>query len=228
MNRRGFTLSGPCPLADVGLVLRDDCSRCAPTEAGEPEGTPLARGEILYLEGDEARCLFLVVSGLLREARVQEDGRSQGIRLVRPGELCGAEAFTRDAYQCSVDAVTDARVCRVPIDTVRAVAATSPEQALTLIETLAREVQALRDQVVLLGSLTAEERVRTFLRILTADTEPGAWTRLPLTRAELAVLAGLTQATVSRVFQRLARRGELSVRGRWVRVDNPSALQANP
>lgn len=228
MNRRGYTLMGPCPLAAVGLVLREDCSRCAPTKAGEPQGTPLARGETLYLQGDEARCLFLVVSGLLREARVQEDGRSQGIRLVRPGELCGAEAFTRDVYQCSVDAVTDARLCRVPVDDVRAVASRSPEQAVALIETLAREVQALRDQVVLLGSLTAEERVRTFLRILTADTEPGAWTRLPLTRTELAGLAGLTQATVSRVFQRLARRGEISVRGRWVRVDNERGLETNP
>ncbi|MGM0575013.1 MAG: Crp/Fnr family transcriptional regulator [Myxococcota bacterium] len=197
------------------MELRSLCARC---DGHPPYGqVELQRGGVLHLQGDVADALFLVVEGVLCETHVTEDGRGQGIRLVQPGDATGSEAMVRDEYQCSVEALTRARVCRIPVSDVEARMQDEPSQGPALCRVLASELVGLRDQVMAIGAMTAEERVEAVLRTLTSHAAAGAWVRLPLTRGELGELLSLAQGTVSRCIQRMARAGTLEVRGRRVR-----------
>ena len=93
-----------------------------------------------------------------------------------------------------------------------------PEQGLQLSAALGREAAELRESILIVGSLTAEERVEALLDRLMESVPAGEWLRLPLSRAELAEFVGLAPETVSRVIHRLARAGHFEVRGRRIRV----------
>jgi CRP/FNR family transcriptional regulator len=205
-----------CPVRGAGVHLRSQCETCA----GVPPSGQLQipRRMPLYGEGEPARHVYAVVRGYVRETRVTSDGRLLAVRLAAPGDLVGTESMVGGDYQSGVEAVTDAVVCRVPIDTVRDALSSDPAHALAFAELLCRQAAGLRESVVLLGSMSAEERVLSILRQLAPAGVEDDWFVLPLTRQEIGDLLGLALATVSRTVQRLHREGVLDVRGRRIRI----------
>jgi CRP/FNR family transcriptional regulator len=206
-------MPSPCPLHEKKLHLRASCSTCSGRPANQIN---LQRHGTLYLEGDVADAVFTTVEGFLQETRTLPDGRVQGIRLIKPGDLIGTEGLSQSHYQGTVEAVTHARVCKVQVQAVIDRVRGTPEQGLAVVRALSEEATSLRSAVLLVGAMTAEERVRSLLLDMTDRAAPGEWTKLPITRQELADLVGLAPATVSRVVQRLARSGLVTVRGRWI------------
>lgn len=211
-----------CPVRETGVELRDTCSHCL--------GTPstglarLLRHQVLYVEGAEAQHVFAVVDGFLRESRSSSDGRTQGIRVIVPGDVIGLEAFLGQPYRTTVEALSTARVCRVPARESHLFLGERPKVLDALNQMVVRQALELKDTVHLLGSADAETRILSLLGRLTSHKPAGTWVRLPVTRKELAELAGLADPTVSRIVQRMAREGSLEVRGRWIRVVDPSVL----
>lgn len=209
---------GRCPVYRRGVALRDVCETC--TGHAQSGQRRLERGTYLHMQGDEADGLYLVSDGVLKETYVTEDGRAQGIRLLQAGDVTGTEALVEPTYQCAVEALTDARVCRISIRDVERRIAERPDQGLAMTRALAGELHQLRQQIVLLGPSSAEERVLSTLKQLCRGADTAEWTKLPLSRLELAELLGLAHETVSRIVQRLARDGLIDVQGRRVRILN--------
>jgi CRP/FNR family transcriptional regulator len=192
---------------------------CPVCSGGDPaREVRLGRREILHTEGEAADAMYAVQQGFLRETRETPSGKLQAVRLVFPGDIVGTEALVRAEYQSNVEAVTASRLCRLPIDLVRDTVLRESSRALALSEALCRHEIALRDSTLLLGSMTAEERVMSFIHRVTSGTVPGCWTDLPLTRQDLGDFLGLALGTVSRTLHRLARAGALEVDGRRVRL----------
>lgn len=199
-----------CPLRKAGLEPREACASCtgaAPRSIGA--------GQVLYLEGDRGSAIFALIEGSLRESRSLPDGRTLGIRLVAPGEIVGTEALAGDAYQCTVEAMAPSRICAVPIAELRAAIDRRPGQGLRLAGALAAELERLRDAMLELGAMTADERVRSVIERFLGP--PGTWMRLPLGRRDLAELLGLSPSTVSRALKQLERGGFVEVSGRNIR-----------
>ncbi|MCC7384404.1 MAG: Crp/Fnr family transcriptional regulator [Deltaproteobacteria bacterium] len=208
-------MNAGCTVTRAGFELRSACSSC--------DGHPacghlmLSRRQPLYLEGDPARHVFAVVAGYVRETRTTADGRIQGVRLVTPGGVAGYEALRSPLYRTSADALTRARVCRVPRSEVELQLRTHGDQAVAMIGALVDELSFVRDSVLWIGALTAEERILALLARL-AGPDREARFRLPITRLEMAELLGLSHSTVSRTLHRLAKAGALTLEGRMVRL----------
>lgn len=217
--RRGFpppAVCRSCPVKDRGIQLRSTCDDC---EGRPPHGQlTLSPGTPLCLEEEPAEHVYAVVDGFLRETRTLPDGRAQALRLIEPGELAGAEALGAPRYHATVEAATTAVVCRVPVAAALETVRTRSEQAVALMGELVGELGAVRESLVWVGSLSAEDRVLAALTKLSRGTPRGSFFRLPVSRRELSELLGLAYETVSRAVQSLARRGVIQVRGRWIAI----------
>lgn len=183
----------------------------------------LEPGTVLTVEGAAAEHVFPVVAGYLKESRSLPDGRAVTVRLITPGDLVGTESLARSEYASTVEAVTRARVCRVPRSQVEAVLRESFDQMQAYHRLLEMQVQAMRDQLVLTNGMSAEERVLEALRHLGRAYAPGAWFRPALSRSELGEYLDLALATVSRAVRRLEARGLIELEGRSVRIAEPSS-----
>lgn len=192
------------------------------TEAPKPASTargveqdPLARfgtisrygkNSTICFEGDDVRYCFKVQSGTIRLCKTTEDGRRQIAAFLTAGDLFGW--VDKEAYNFSAEAVTDVIVERFDRRRMDDAANTDPSLGSRILAVVSRQLESAQNHLVLLGRMTAPERVATFLLDLVkrqrAESSGGS-IELAMNRRDLADYLGLTVETVSRVMNSLKR-----------------------
>lgn len=180
------------------------------------------KGEALYRAGDAFSNLYAVRTGSYKKVTLLADGREQVTGFYVSGELLGADGIATDHYASDVVALEDSSVCVMPFD---------------LLELLSREVKAVQHNVfrmlsadlvresnalILLGTMTADERVAAFLLDLSSRWQARAYSPnafgLRMTREETGSFLGLKLETVSRTLSRFQKQGLIKVRGKEVEI----------
>ena len=176
----------------------------------EAAGTRIAlrRGAELYVEGDESRYCYKVVSGAVRRCKLMIDGRRHIASFHGPGELLGfAPAGHHDL---TAEAITDTVVLRYPRAAIESRAERDPGLARELRSLVCRSLVEAHERMLLLGCKSAAERVAAFL-IERADAAATDRVELPMPRHDVADYLGLTIETVSRVLGTLKRSGVIAI-----------------
>ncbi len=175
----------------------------------------LSGGQLLMLEGDPSDHVANVTRGRLKVYKSLPDGRTQLLRVLRPGDFIGAPF--RDKMACTVAAITDCELCILPRRALKALFARHGEIEHAVMRQLENELADAQAHILALGRKTAMERVAGFI-LDEQDHERicgGSPDRLvlPLGRAEIGDLLGLTIETVSRCMTRLKKLGVIALEG---------------
>jgi CRP/FNR family transcriptional regulator, nitrogen fixation regulation protein len=126
-----------------------------------------------------------------------------------PSVLEGLEATGKTTL--AAQAITDAKVRVIKKQALNALASSDGKIANLLLSLTARELARKQDLVLLL-SRTAEERVIGFLKDMVKRASVNEnRVALPMSRQDIADYLGLTIETVSRVFWDLERRGAIEI-----------------
>ncbi|HKY95413.1 MAG TPA: helix-turn-helix domain-containing protein [Kiloniellales bacterium] len=176
-----------------------------PTETLEPDA-------VLFWEGDRAEDLFQVARGCLRLYRMMSDGRRAVTGFMFPGEILGVSF--KDRYLFTAEAITQAKLRRVPRTQLHASLARMPKLGRELLATASDEFSAAQDQMLLLARKTALERIANFLVIVarrTGATREAEEIELPMSRLDIADFLGLTIETVCRVLTKLKTEGLIAL-----------------
>jgi CRP/FNR family transcriptional regulator len=168
-----------------------------------------APGQVFRHEGDPPDYLFNITSGAVKLFKLLPDGRRQIVGFLSVGDFVG---FGRaDAAPASAEAITPVRLCRFERSRFRTLLDAHPELERRLLAVASDEIAAAQEHMLLLGRLTAEERVGRFLLARAASSQRRGGSNqgfeLPMTRGDIADFLGLTTETVSRVFTRLRQKG---------------------
>lgn len=159
----------------------------------------------LFAEGETAEAVYKVVEGTIRLHKLLPDGRRQVIGFLQAGDMMGLSMAGNYLY--TAECVTAAAVRRIPRNRFEAMMDEQPALARKLLTTMASELVAAQDQMLLLGRKTAVEKLASFLLALgrrAAARNPGCRRiDLPMSRTDIADYLGLTTETVSRGFTKL-------------------------
>lgn len=213
-NVRAISAASPaiacevCEVRDRALCAALDRQEILALNAITTEVT-LRPGQAVFHEDDEAHYVFNVTEGVVRLSKLLSDGRRQITGFLLPGDLVGIAMGERYAY--SAEAIGAVRLCRFPTDRLRQLFERYQKLETRLLGIACDDLVAAQDHMVLLGRMTARERLLRFLVSLTqrmAD-RGGAPDRvhLPMVRADIADYLGLTVEHVSRTFRALADDG---------------------
>jgi CRP/FNR family transcriptional regulator len=225
---------------DGGSPARQATLRRAPLFAGLGDGDlsllaalsrdrALARGEILFGEGEEARGFFILTSGYLKLIRSSADGREKVLHFVHPGEsFAEAAVFGLGTYPATAVALERSEVLAFPRDAFRELLARNPRFALNLIVSLSNTLRRFAREIEELSFAGVPARLASYLLELAGDGPPaGALTLLlPVGKGELASRLGTANETLSRVFRKLSEEGIVEVRGRRVTVRDRARLRS--
>lgn len=187
----------------------------------------ICAGKHLYHEGQSARNIYEVVTGVLRLTRVMEDGRRQVIAFGYPGDVVG---FPSDGeYHTDCDALLPTTVI-VHNRSALERPGTNPALHQKLLQAALREISAMQDHFLMLGRKSAGERVASFLLTLEerAGMPLGQFTQfdLPMSRSDIADFLGLTTETVCRTLTRLRKSNVIALdRVHTVIILKPDALR---
>jgi CRP/FNR family transcriptional regulator len=189
----------------------------------------LSAGEVLYRAGEAFTHLYLVKTGAFKTVVMLPDGREQITGFHFAGDMMGLDAMASATHPSEAIALEGAALCAVPRIALAQLARRVERVQNHVERLLAREV--VRDQgvMLLLGRMTADERVAVFLHSLSARFRARGYSsqefNLPMAREDIGNYLGLTLETVSRALSKLRKAGVLSVDGKHIRILQPAALQ---
>lgn len=187
------------------------------------------KGAHLYHAGSEFESIHAVHSGFLKSTVSLEDGTEQIVQFVLPGDPVGLDGIATGSHQCTTVALEDSSVCGALYGPLVELCHQIPSLQRYLSRLLATEVRSGAKLMLLLGNMSAEARVATFLLRLSSRLAAKGYSstqfRLPMTRQELASYLGLRLETVSRIFSALRDEELIAVNGRQVFFKSPEGLQ---
>jgi CRP/FNR family transcriptional regulator, nitrogen fixation regulation protein len=164
----------------------------------------LRRDEPLFRPGDRAEFYFKVLKGAVRSCRVLADGRRHIGEFFLARDFIGLDAA--GSYAFAAEAIVETTLIRYSRRKVEALAAEEPRIGQSLVEIMRSDLAAARERILLLGHMTATERIASFLLDLSARRSDGRIS-LPMTRTDIGDYLGLTMETVSRAFSQLQSGG---------------------
>jgi CRP-like cAMP-binding protein len=190
----------------------------------------LARDEILFLAGDEAAGLYVIVEGSVRAFRTGIDGREQVIHVERAvTTIAEVPVFDNGMYPSTVAADEPSRVLFVAKERVQAACLQHPQLALAAARLFASRLRQCAELVESLSLREVGQRLAQFLleqaeKGGTASTQ-GISFRQELTHNQLAARIGTVREVVSRVMFRLQQQGLITSKGRQVTIPDRKALE---
>jgi len=168
-----------------------------------------AREAEIYAEGDHPDCWFRVISGTVRLCKLLADGRRNIAEFLHSGEFFGLD--DGDERFCSAEAVDDIIIMRFPKSATERLIAKRPELAMRLCNLTLRNLSRAQERMMLLGCMSAAERIASFLLELTERRDLGRFLDLPMTRRDIGDYLGLTTETVSRTLTAFKRDGVIAI-----------------
>ena len=221
---------GSCPIRHRAVCALCDARELAELERIKSYKTYPA-GSAIIRAGDEMSHLSSIVSGAATLSRTLEDGRRQTVGLLLPSDFIGRPG--RATARFDVEAVTEITLCRFERKRFERLVEKTPHIANRLLTMTLDELDASREWAVVLGRLTAREKVAAFLSTLARrsigarDGPSGLAFDLPMTREAMADHLGLTIETTSRQIGALKRDGVIALEGsRRVKVPDMQHLLA--
>ena len=171
--------------------------------------------QILFLEGQEAHSMYLLVQGSVQLYRDTADGREIVIKTIQAGEtFAEAILFEYDRFPASAVTLEPSFLLLLPRRQVSGLL-DNPRFRDNFVGLLMKKLRYLSDRIVYLTAQDVEGRFRGFLE---ARYGRRAAYSLPISKKDIAAEIGTNPETLSRLFARLRREGILEARGRALRV----------
>ena len=193
----------------------DDAS--AATLRESMSAVKVAKGQILFKEGDAGDRLFVVVEGKLKLGTSSGDGRENLLSILGPGDMFGElSLFDPGPRTATATAVVDSRLLALANDQVIGWVTAHPQVSLQLLGRLAQRLRKAND--VLSDLVFADVPGRVAKAIIElgerfgTKKDDGLHVNHELTQEELAQLVGASRETVNKALADFAARG-------WVKLE---------
>ena len=183
-------------------------------------------GQVLALEGDPCRAVYLVARGLVRLRLLSSEGREYTLGYVGPGgHFDLAAALDAGVQRATADVVAESRLLAIPCERFAALMVEHPALARAVAVALAAEVRRLTDMLRDLALHTVRTRLARFLLAQADGHRGGAQTQPYWTQELIAANVGTVRDVVGRTLRAFSEEGLIRrERGRMV-VVNREALE---
>jgi len=226
--------------------LKVSCANCTLRELCIPQGMsdeelklvdkiierkkPVHKNDYLFRAGDTNRSLYAVLSGSVKTLVDNPNGEEQIVGFHLPGELLGMDGFSGDSHTCSAVALETSSVCEFPLEKLDEVCHEVPSIQYAMRRIMGKEVTKDHAMLLLLGRMSAEEKLASFLISLSKRMAQRHWKptefNLTMPRQDIANYLGLAVETVSRLFAHLQDDKIIEVDRRRVNICDPDRLQS--
>jgi CRP/FNR family transcriptional regulator, anaerobic regulatory protein len=182
----------------------------------------LKHGQVLFRAGDPFENIYAVRGGFFKTTVLSEDGREQVTGFQMAGDLLGLDGLSTERHTSDAVALDLSEVCVIPYPGLQRVLRDSEEVQCHFCRILGAEIVRDQEVMLLLGTMSAEERVAAFLlnfshRLVARGYSPAEF-QLRMTRKDIGSYLGLKLETVSRTFSRLHELALIEADRRQVRI----------
>lgn len=166
----------------------------------------------LFIEDESTDRVHELLSGVVSLSRTLPDARRQVVGFVFPGEIftpSGLAFHTSDAPFCTAETLTPVKVALYRRSHLDDLLHERPDMTRSLLAASRRSLFRAQGQMLLLGRMSAIERLASFLLMMAEQQDVTGPTplHLPMSRRDIADYLGIRIETVSRGFARFQASG---------------------
>jgi len=187
-------------------------------------------GDIIYYQGEHAAMLRVVVHGAVKLVRHTSEGKDVLLDMLQPGEYFGnLSASGNDSYSETAQALTDVCILSIRMSNFRLLLDDYSGVAQSVLNITADRLQTSQRQIQHLSTLPVKNRMAHILVMLCdkfgEDNKHGKLLQLPLSRKDLADMAGTSTATASRIMSQFQGEGLITSGRQWVAINDSDGLK---
>ena len=185
-----------------------------PTPVNAVSRRTLAKGQVLFYQGDVTFAIFAVRRGRVRLVRHLVDGSTVPLYVAHDGETVSEAALFSQVYHCDAIADVDSEIEIHPKDALSQALDENPQAARTFMAHLARQIIALRSRLEIRNIRSARDRVMQFLQLAVSETDRTVTFARPL--KDIAGDIGLTHEAFYRTLAKLETSRMIARAGRTI------------
>ncbi|WML90602.1 Crp/Fnr family transcriptional regulator [Thiothrix lacustris] len=223
-NLKGRGHCQSCQIRHLSIFAQLPMDRLIEIQAFQPSVVTYSADETVYYQGDASLNAFTLRKGLVKLIKTLPNGRTQIVRVLRTGDLFGFDGFAGESYNHTAIPLSEIEVCRLPLQDLTELKKQNAEIENTMMKRWIQHLREAEDMMLELGAKKAAERLASFL-IRWCENNNGGWVPLPLSRAEVGELLGLTIETVSRFLSDWKRQGFLNEQRGSIQLENVDGLR---
>ena len=199
-----------CPVKECCLVA-SICTYPLQGKKVTSEHQKFGKGSLVWYDESENGRVIIICNGLAAISWYSQEGEERILRILGKGKTIGyATLFNLPNYPGVLRACTDLEICQYPKEDLEGLMGNNLEVTKYLIRCLNENYWDLEQQVRLLSTTSASERVKQALMFLAKQLSGDIKdVELPLTHNDLSALTGLNRVTVSRILKELEDSGEV-------------------
>ncbi len=194
------------------------------------EEKQLERDDVLFVEGEPPEWLYIVAKGHVKLIKHSDDGRDVILHLAMPGDIVGGvSAFGRRPHPFTAQAMVPCTVQRIAGRDFGEVMDAHPQVARRTLDALVERLVEAHETMKSLAIERAERRIaRQLVKLTHRSGRPradGMEIGIPLTRQDVADMAGTTAETAIRVISRWRRDSIVDTRSGHITVRDIERLE---
>jgi CRP/FNR family cyclic AMP-dependent transcriptional regulator len=188
---------------------------------------------LLFTQGEDARCLYLICSGYLKLTAGRHEDRHMIVRVAGPGSMLGLYAvLSHGVYEVTAESLTPAQLRPVERERFLNFLRSHKEAQLRAVQCICQEYRfALQDACrIALAETVAARLARLLIELahqIGEHTDRGEF-RFPLllTHEEMASMTCTTRETVTRTLGQFRKDGWISIEDSMVTLHDTRHLQS--
>ncbi|WP_445664712.1 Crp/Fnr family transcriptional regulator [Fodinibius sp. AD559] len=190
-----------------------------------------SEGETIYRQGERATMLRVVVAGNIKLVSHTMDGTDVLLDMLKPGEFFGSPtAKSGDVYVETAQTQTNACILSIRLADFRKIMDTYPTVSVSVLDITTDKLNDSRERIRYLSTLPVKKRIAHILVMLAnkfgEKDKRGLLIQLPLSRKDLADMAGTSSETASRIMSQFQQDDLITSGRQWVAInDKPELLR---
>ena len=226
------------PIIDncVGCKLRNNNFFCALAQHSVQDLDRLKHascypeGSVVFLEGQQARGVYIVCQGRAKLMTTNADGKSLILKIAEPGTILGLHSVVSGKpHEVTVETLQPCQLAFIRREDFLRLLNEHGDACLRAAEHLARDCQSAYEVIRSIGlSHSVSEKLARLLLQWSSDgrvVDGVIRMKLALTHEEIAQLIGTSRETVTRTLSEFKRQRLLELNGSTLLIKNKAALE---
>lgn len=173
----------------------------------------------IYENGDNSNFIYLIIKGLVKCFKFDEQGKELTTALYKEDDLFGYTSFTQNVpYQETATTIDDTELVGLPKSEIQKILTTNPKLTLDIIELLTDNIFGIKDQLLQMAYSSVHKKTATTILKFAEKMNRNPEDPIKISRNDLASVAGIATETLIRTLSSFKKQGLIEIEGRSIRI----------
>jgi DNA-binding response OmpR family regulator len=183
-------------------------------------------GEAIYKEGQNSNHIFLVIKGVVKCHKLDEQGKELTTALYKEDDLFGYTSFIQNiSYQETATAIKNTTLVGISKDELKNVLDNNHKVTFELIQLLTKDLIDIKDQLLQMAYSSVNRKTATAILKFAEKMNRKPEDPIKISRSDLASVAGIATETFIRAMTNFKKEGLIEIEGRNIKILDIQKLQ---